>query len=271
MDDRQQATASHYRRSFEAFRDAWGPVLNALARPIVAEHVPRDVARVLDLGSGTGETGAVLRDHLAGRSALIVQADLLPFMLEEARRRHPDGPCVRVDAARLPFRDAAFDVVVSAFLWHHVREQRRGFTEVLRVLRPGGRFLFLGWGDGEEHGAAFDDWESWLHEAGAPDEDPRAAITWEEELISADILAGVLREAGFRIDAARDLTGAQRWSWEQLLALRTGVGASARRFETLPSAARARLVARARREFPEREAAAFDWRPKLVVVEAIRP
>lgn len=270
MDDRQRATSGSYRQTFDAFRDSWGPVLGALTVPIVARHVPAGARCVLDLGCGTGETAAVLRSHLVDPDARIVQADLLPFMLQEARRRHPGYPCVQVDAARLPFRGGAFDGVVSAFMWHHVREQRRGFTEVLRVLRPGGHFLYLGWGDGEEHGDAFDTWEEWLREAGAPDDDPRAPATWQEELISADVLAGVLRDTGFEIVIAGDVLSRQQWSARQLLDIRTGVGGFSRRFQVLPPATRQRLIERAGRYFPTLEARAFDWRPRLVVVEAMR-
>ncbi len=43
----------------------------------------------------------------------------------------------------LPFPDASFDVVLSSFMLHHLpgEVRRQGFAQVLRVLKPGGRFL----------------------------------------------------------------------------------------------------------------------------------
>ncbi|MFW6082698.1 MAG: class I SAM-dependent methyltransferase, partial [Chloroflexota bacterium] len=46
-------------------------------------------------------------------------------------------------AERLPYRDAAFDVVCSSWVLEHLREPRQTFMDVARVLRDGGRFVFL--------------------------------------------------------------------------------------------------------------------------------
>lgn len=55
------------------------------------------------------------------------------------------------DAETLPFDDAAFDLVVGHAVLHHIPDVQLALREVLRVLRPGGRFVFAGeptrWGD----------------------------------------------------------------------------------------------------------------------------
>ena len=59
------------------------------------------------------------------------------------------GPPVRLELGRaeeLPFDDASFDTVVSTWTLCSVDDPARSLAEVARVLRPGGRFLFL------EHG-----------------------------------------------------------------------------------------------------------------------
>ena len=47
----------------------------------------------------------------------------------------------RADAARLPFQDGRFDLVLSAAMLHHVVDWDQALAEAVRVLRPGGRLL----------------------------------------------------------------------------------------------------------------------------------
>jgi ubiquinone/menaquinone biosynthesis C-methylase UbiE len=55
------------------------------------------------------------------------------------------------DAERLPYDDATFDLVVGHAVLHHIPDVEQALREVLRVLKPGGRFVFAGeptkWGD----------------------------------------------------------------------------------------------------------------------------
>jgi len=46
------------------------------------------------------------------------------------------------DVQRLTFDDASFDLCTSTEVFEHVPDDRRGFAEIRRVLRPGGRFVF---------------------------------------------------------------------------------------------------------------------------------
>ena len=48
------------------------------------------------------------------------------------------------DAERLPFDDDSFDLVVGHAVLHHIPDVGAALREVLRVLRPGGRFVFAG-------------------------------------------------------------------------------------------------------------------------------
>ena len=55
------------------------------------------------------------------------------------------------DAERLPYEEATFDLVVGHAVLHHIPDVEQALREVLRVLKPGGRFVFAGeptkWGD----------------------------------------------------------------------------------------------------------------------------
>lgn len=115
------------------------PFALELARRAARGH-PR---RVLELAAGTG---AVTRELVAAcPDADVTATDLNPAMVELAAGRVP-GPTWQVaDAVRLPFPDAAFDVVVCGFGVMFLPDRPAAYAEVARVLVPGGRFLFTTW------------------------------------------------------------------------------------------------------------------------------
>jgi len=90
--------------------------------------------RVVDVGSGTGDDTAELRD--AG--CLAVGVEQSSTMLKAARGRYPDLPFVAADAGRLPFADAAFDRVRVDRVLQHLRDASGAVSEWRRVLRAGG-------------------------------------------------------------------------------------------------------------------------------------
>ncbi len=92
---------------------------------------------VLDLGCGTGSAGGAIRK--AG--AQVIGADLSVACLLAAKRRL-DG-VVRTDAAKLPFKDGAFDGLVSRGALHHLHDPQTALTEAARVLKSGAPAIFL--------------------------------------------------------------------------------------------------------------------------------
>lgn len=98
---------------------------------------------VCEIGAGTGFFGA----SLARAGARVVSLDLSFEQLTSARRnqaRHDLGfPLVTADGARLPLRDATFDLVVSEYGAAPWCAPDAWVGEAARVLRPGGRLVFL--------------------------------------------------------------------------------------------------------------------------------
>ncbi len=93
-------------------------------------------ARVIDVGCGTGDLCRVL-----GRARLrAVGIDMAAGMLSEA---HTAAPLVRADALQLPIGDATLDGAVSGFALRNVVDIAACFREAARVIRPGGRAVFL--------------------------------------------------------------------------------------------------------------------------------
>lgn len=106
-------------------------------------------ARVLDLGSGTGD---IARELVRLGARHVVAADLVKAMLRIAQRRAAASRDPRLgaridyvvaDALQLPFPDATFDAVSSGFLVRNVPHVPRALAEMARVLRPGGRLVCL--------------------------------------------------------------------------------------------------------------------------------
>jgi len=91
---------------------------------------------VLDVATGTGD----LCRESAAHGYRPVGLDLSPGMLSQA---HTAAPLVLADALAAPFRPASFDGAVSGFALRNVVDLSALFTDLARVLRPGGRISLL--------------------------------------------------------------------------------------------------------------------------------
>jgi ubiquinone/menaquinone biosynthesis C-methylase UbiE len=102
--------------------------------------------RSLEIGAGTGFFTLNLK--LAGVLDEAHVTDLSPGMVEAAKRNADHlGFTVHgrvADAEKLPYDDGEFDLVVGHAVIHHIPDVELAFREMLRVLRPGGRFVICG-------------------------------------------------------------------------------------------------------------------------------
>jgi SAM-dependent methyltransferase len=99
--------------------------------------------RVLDLGSGAG-TDSLVAAQMVGEEGSVTGIDMTPAMLEKARGAAAEMGATNVEfleseAERLPFADESFDVVISNGVIDLVPDKDAVFSELHRVLRPGGR------------------------------------------------------------------------------------------------------------------------------------
>ena len=102
--------------------------------PRFFELVPAAGTRTLEVGCGEGR---VSRD-LSARGHRVTAVDTSPTLLRLARDADPEGRYLLADAAALPFRDAAFEMVVAYNSLMDVDDLPGSVREAARVLRPGG-------------------------------------------------------------------------------------------------------------------------------------
>jgi ubiquinone/menaquinone biosynthesis C-methylase UbiE len=114
----------------------------AAHRRLVDEADLRPDERVLEIGCGTGNLALLVKRLRPGLDVVVLDPD--PKALARARRKATRrGLAVQLDrgfAEELPYPDATFDRVLSAFMFHHLERADRpqALREVSRTLRRGG-------------------------------------------------------------------------------------------------------------------------------------
>lgn len=145
MSTPQQAfVAAHYGPRAQAYVasqvHAAGPDLDQIA----AELAGQGAGRALDLGCGGGHVSYRAASHVRE----VVACDLTPAMLDVVARSAAERGLANITvqqgaAERLPFSDADFDVVLCRFSAHHWQDLEAGLREARRVLKHGGKAVFI--------------------------------------------------------------------------------------------------------------------------------
>ena len=132
-------------RSYAAmFGDDLGELLGARipsdhSRPVIADDYAGRLRarRVLDVGCGAGDSVDLFRSVVP--DVQWVGADIASSP-EVATRTRTDAEFVTFDGRRLPFDDAAFELVFCKQVLEHVEHPREFVAEAARVVGPGGHF-----------------------------------------------------------------------------------------------------------------------------------
>ena len=138
------------------FRGSIPDIYDSHLVPILFEGYGADLARrvardspgaVLEIAAGTGAVTRAMAP-LLDEGARYVVTDLNEAMLARAQAHHWDDRIEwrQADALALPFGDDSFDVAFCQFGVMFFPDRVAGFSEIRRVLRPGGRFVFNSWG-----------------------------------------------------------------------------------------------------------------------------
>jgi ubiquinone/menaquinone biosynthesis C-methylase UbiE len=110
------------------------------------ELVSQASGRTLEIGAGSG----LNLPHFTAAVTELVVSEPSPHMLAHLRAKLAENPppvgswkLVEVGGEQLPFEDGSFDTVVATFVMCTIPHPERALAEIARVLRPGGRYLFL--------------------------------------------------------------------------------------------------------------------------------
>jgi ubiquinone/menaquinone biosynthesis C-methylase UbiE len=157
---------------------------------------------VLEVGAGPGAATEELRKHAARVTSLEYSH---AFAAGLARRGlSPNGAVVQGDASALPFPGKTFSAAIAVLVLHHLtsrESQERAFTEIFRVLQPGGVFLAIEIPDG------------WLRRIAhirstfvpvAPASAPERLAAVGFSSVSVDFLRGAYRLRALRARSAGD-------------------------------------------------------------------
>lgn len=108
-----------------------------------AELLREATGDVLELGAGTGANAGL---YPAGLGRLVLTEPdrrMAARLAPKAAAAAPEAEVISAGAQALPFDDSSFDTAVSTLVLCTVDDPRMALAEVARVLRPGGRLLFL--------------------------------------------------------------------------------------------------------------------------------
>jgi SAM-dependent methyltransferase len=186
--------------SYERIAETFAPIHDR----VVEVLAPEPGARVLDVACGTG--GVALRAARAG--ADVTGIDISADQLAKARRAAAEeGLAIRFDEGdcqELPYGDAEFDAVASAFGAIFAPDHERTARELARVCRPGGRLALTAWPK--------DEWSEVATRAGRTFPPGADAREWAREEHVRSLLGDAfdleLQDGEWRIEAD---SGEQLW------------------------------------------------------------
>ena len=147
--------------------------------------------QVLEVSCGHGGGASYLMRTLgpASYTGLDLNADAIAFC--QKRHRLPGLDFVHGDAQNLPFADESFDAVINVEASHGYPDFPRFLAEVARVLRPGGRFLYVDFRSYLD----FSGWEAAIADA------PMRVVS--ERVINPEVLRGLDNLAPRYLDLVR--------------------------------------------------------------------
>ncbi len=176
--------------------------------------VPAAVGRVLEIGFGSG----LNLPFYGPQVRMVVGLDPSAALLALAGRRLANTPfvieLVNRPAEEIPYEDGSFDTVLTTWTLCSIAEAPRALAEMRRVLKPGGKLLFL------EHGRAPDPAVLRLQQRFTP--------IWQRVAGGCRLdraIDDLVRGAGFRIERLETgymIRGPRPWTWHYRGAARPG-------------------------------------------------
>lgn len=118
----------------------------AAHKALLKELAPKKGMRVLDIGSGPGETVLAIAEKV-GPTGKAVGIDFSPEGITLAREKDKQRKLQNIaefhqtNALELPFPNESFDAVISECVVNLIQDKQKSLNEKVRVLKPGGRVI----------------------------------------------------------------------------------------------------------------------------------
>ena len=238
--DWTQSVSERYSSDAKEYREHWAPLLLPHGQELLASLPLTTATRVVDVGTGCGTLLADIRSRAP--LALVVGIDRASGMLALAPS---EVPRAAMDAARLGLRDASVDVAVLAFILFHTADPQKVLIEARRALRSGGAIGTTTW-DGDPRFPAQHAWIQELDAHGSAAADA-AIMSNHEPLNSPSRMRTLLERAGFGSVRTWVRRFGHAYTLDEFITVRTKLGWSKRRFESLDLETRGRFLENARR------------------------
>jgi ubiquinone/menaquinone biosynthesis C-methylase UbiE len=172
-----------------------GPLLFEPYALDLMDRIKKKPASVLEIACGTGIVTSHLRRTLPSSSKLTA-TDISQDMISIARSKLADKRIEwkLVDAQKLPFDEESFDLVISQFGYMFVPDKPKAFSEIFRVMTPGGILMFNTW-DKIEHNRVVSIANKVINSYFA--NDPTQFYQIQFSMYNPDEIKALLKHAGF--------------------------------------------------------------------------
>jgi demethylmenaquinone methyltransferase/2-methoxy-6-polyprenyl-1,4-benzoquinol methylase len=126
---------------YDLMNDLMSMGIHRLWKRKLARRVAGILGRVVDLAGGTGDVARLLLGR--GREVVVCDPSLAMMQIGRARAGNEGVQWLAGEAENLPLPDASVDLLTVSFGLRNATQLATALTEVMRVLKPGGRFVCL--------------------------------------------------------------------------------------------------------------------------------
>jgi SAM-dependent methyltransferase len=235
--DHVAAVAGRFSQDAPLYERYWAASMARLGQRLLPRLPLGNASVVIDIGAGVGALLPAIRE--AAPRAFVAGVDAAEGMI---RRAPPGFGRAVMDAGRLALQDAMIDAAVMPFMLFFLPDPPTGLAEARRVLRPGGGLGVATWLADANDFRADQVWFELLDEHGAA---PGALLALDL-MDTPEKLGGLLDDAGFQDVRTAIEREPVPLTPEDFLEVRTRIGRSRRRFESIPPEVRGEVLARAR-------------------------